>query len=504
MDYNIVINKTDLHSGRAMLPIWDRVKPDTAYIQSRSDSVSNGHHSGRTLRLQPFLQPRSGNWEMEHMTTSRKFPGIRIAAGAMASGLIALSAPAHAGGFGVHEQSTTFLGSAFAGAAAGGDISSMYWNSAAAAASPGCNVLSSYTLILGRGEESARSGLFVTGTPVAPGLTPVETDVGSDALVAASYLACQLSDKLYAGLALNAPFGLLTKPDDTRWAGSPIAVTSKVFSTTINPTIAYKLTPALTLGVGLQVEYFRLRLNHGAFPPLGPLAPARSFEGDDWGVGATVGLLWQPLPGTSIGLGYRSAVSLDVSGSFTRGPLATGASASLTLPEQVTFSFRQAVAPGWTLLGTVEWQHWSRLGDVAAVGSGCGVSGICEVLNLNYRDGWFYSLGAEYAWSPLLLLRAGVAYEISPIKDSTRDILVSDSNRVFLGVGASYKYSEHIVIDFAYAHIFFEDAPFCIASAAANGGSTHCNPATRPAAILLRGDADVSADLISVGLRYRF
>jgi long-chain fatty acid transport protein len=206
-------------------------------------------------------------------------------------------------------------------------------------------------------------------------------------------------------------------------------------------------------------------------------------------------------------------VSLDLSGSFTRGPglttgpaLSTGASANLTLPEQVALSLRQTVAPGWTLLGTVEWVHWSRLGDVAAVGAGCGgAGGICEVLNLNYRDGWLYSLGAEYAWSPALLLRAGVAYEISPIKDSTRDILVPDSNRVFLGVGASYKYSENIVVDFAYSHIFFEDdAAFCIASAAANGGSTHCNAATRPAAILLRGDIDSSADLISVGLRYRF
>ena len=446
------------------------------------------------------------------MKTPGKLLGNPVAAGAMASWLIVLSAPAHAGGFGVHEQSTTFLGSAFAGAAAGGDISSMYWNSAAAAASPGCSVLSSYTLILGSSDETARSGVFATGTPVAPGLTPVSADVGSDALVAASYMACQLSDKLYAGLALNAPFGLLTKPDDLRWAGSPIAVTSKVFSTNINPTLAYKLTPALTVGVGLQVEYFRIRLNHAAFPSLlGPLAGTRSVEADDWGVGATAGLLWQPLPGTSIGLGYRSAVDLDVSGSFTRGPglttgpgLSTGTSASLTLPEQVTFSFRQAVAPGWTLLGTVEWQNWSRLGDVAAVGSGCGPAGICEVLNLNFRDGWFYSLGAEYAWSPLLVLRAGVAYEISPIKDSTRDILVPDSNRVFLGLGASYRYSEKIVIDFAYAHIFFEDAPFCIASAAANGGSTHCNPATPPSAILLRGSADTSADLISVGLRYRF
>src|SRR5262245_33514991 len=452
------------------------------------------------------------------MTAIGKCGGIGIAIGSIAYGLAALAAPAHAGGFEVREQSTTYLGSAFAGSAAGGDISSIYWNSAATGALPGCNTASSYSLILGRSDETARSGLFVDGTTIPPGipvsgLTPTSTDVGSDSLVPASYLTCQLSDKLFVGAALNSQFGLLTKPDDLKWAGSPIAVTSKIFSINFNPTVAYKLTPALTFGVGLQVEYFKIRLNHGSFtsPLLGPLTGSRFFEADDWGVGATAGLLWQPLPGTSVGVGYRSAVSLEVGGGFRRGPgligppaLSAHATADLTLPEQVTFSFRQAVAPGWAVLGTVEWTNWSRLGDVAAVGSGCGPTGVCEVLNLNYRDGWLFALGAEYAYSPSLLLRAGVAYEISPIENDTRDILVPDSNRVFLSLGASYKYSEQIIVDLAYSHIFFEDANFCIASAAANAGTTHCNPGTPATAILLRGDVDSSVDIISVGLRYRF
>ena len=38
---------------------------------------------------------------------------------------------ASAGGFAVREQSSSFLGTSFAGNAAGGDMSSMYWNSAA-------------------------------------------------------------------------------------------------------------------------------------------------------------------------------------------------------------------------------------------------------------------------------------------------------------------------------------------------------------------------------------
>jgi long-chain fatty acid transport protein len=433
------------------------------------------------------------------MTKLGRLCGAGLLAGAsVCAGL----AGAHAGGFSVREHSTTFLGSAFAGSAAGNDISSMYWNPAAAAALPGCSTLSSYSLILGRSDVTADSGMFVDANPAASR----STDVGSDATVPASYVACQLSDRLFLGLSLNSPFGLLTKPDDVRWAGSPIAVTSKVFTANLTPTVAYKISPALTLGVGLQVEYFRLRLNHAA---LGAAIGTRSYEADDWGVGATLGLLWQPLPGTAVGLGFRSAVDLDVKGAFVRGAgdltgpaFRADASADLTLPEQLTFSFRQAVAPGWTVLGTVEWQNWSRLDNVAAVGGGCGSSGVCEVLNLNYHDGWFFSLGAEYAWSPTLILRGGVAYEISPIDGRTRDILVPDSNRVWLGLGASYKYSEHIIVDFAYSHIFFADAPYCIADPGT--GSTHCNAGTPPEAILLRGDIDSSVDIVSVGLRYRF
>jgi long-chain fatty acid transport protein len=420
---------------------------------------------------------------------------------------------AQAGGFGVREQSALFLGTAFAGSAAGGDLSSMYWNSAATAVSPGCSFSSSLTGIFPRGEETAVSGLFVTGLPpVAAGLTSTSTDVATDALVPSSYAACQVTDRLYLGLGLNSPFGFRTKPDNTGWAGSPIATSSRVFSVDINPTLAYKVTPELTVGVGVQVEYFKLRLNHGGFNSiLGPLSGSRVYEADDWGVGATAGFLWQPFATTTVGLGYRSAVEVDPSGNFTRtvgatsGPaVSTGAAASLTLPDEVTLSVRQGITPRFTMLGTVEWVNWSRIGNVAAAGSGCGPTGNCEVLNLNYRDGWYFSVGGEYAYSPLLMLRAGVGYEISPIKDSTRDILLPDNNRVFLSVGATYKHSAQLSLDIGYSHLFLDDAPFCIANAALNGGTTHCTAGTPAAAVLLRGSADNSVDIVGLGLKYKY
>jgi long-chain fatty acid transport protein len=442
-------------------------------------------------------------------------PGIsavraaRVAA-ATAGTLLVCGGAASAGGFGIREQSAQFLGSAFAGSAAGGDLSSMFWNPAAAAR-PGCNSASSYTAVFGQSTETAESGLLVTGGLGIPPLRPTSTEVGTSGLVPASYGNCQLTDKLYVGIALNSPFGFTTKPDNPSWAGSPIALTSKIFSFDINPTVAYRLTPELTIGAGVQIEFLSIRLNRASFGSLvGPLSGSRAFDADDWGVGATAGILWQPTRTTAIGLGYRSAVTEDVSGDYTRstgaisGPaVATTAKGSITLPDELTLSARQDLSPHLALLGTIAWQNWSRLQNVPATSAGCP-GGVCEVLNLNYRDGWFYSVGAEYIVHPGLTLRAGIAYETSPIQDSTRDILLPDSDRVELAAGASYRFSERITLDVAYSHLFFQDGSYCIASAALNGGTTHCNAATPAAAVLLTGKPDVSVDLLAFGMKYRF
>jgi len=262
----------------------------------------------------------------------------------------------------------------------------------------------------------------------------------------------------------------------------------------------------------VQVEYMSTRLTHGAFNSFGgPLVGARSFDGNDWGLGATVGVIWQPSQATSIGLGYRSAVSMDLSGQYvTTAGLLSGpaisqeAVASLTLPDEVTLSVRHRLTQQMHLLGTVEWQNWSRIQNVSALSPGCSPTSVCERLNLNYRDGWFYSIGAEYAYSPWLSLRAGLGYELSPIQDSTRDILLPDSNRIHLNLGASYKYSDQLTFDIGYAHVFFEDGTFCIANAGLNAGTSHCRPGTSPAAVLLSGRSEVSVDVLSLGMKYRF
>jgi long-chain fatty acid transport protein len=416
---------------------------------------------------------------------------VRLAL-ASAAALVACAAASEtqAGGFGVREQSTYFQGDAYAGVAAGGDISSMFWNPAAAASLDGFNSSSNYAGVFATANEHATSGLLLGGVPAS-------ANVGSSSLVPASYYTLQLTDQLYAGLALNAPFGLTTKPDNLSWAGSPIATTTKVFSVDANPVLAYKVTPTLTIGAGIQVEYFDIQLGHASLPAA---LPSRYYKADDVGVGVTAGAIWQPMAGTTLGLGYRSAVNENVNGLYSLGNgFGTIATGKVTLPDEVTFSVRQAITSQLTLLGTVEWDRWSSIGNVSATSPLCG--GVCETLNLNYRDSWFYSLGAEYAYNPWLTLRTGVGYEISPITDATREIQLPDSNRIHVNFGASYKWSDSLTLNASYSHIFFDDAPFCMALGTAVTPATHCISGSQ---VLLAGSSSDSADVVSIGWNYKF
>jgi len=410
---------------------------------------------------------------------------IGIGAATLAGVSIAAMTAAHAGGFAIREQSAYYQGMSFAGAGTGDTLSSMYWNSAAAAAAPGMNSESHISLILPDSEITATDGALTGDGALCLATNDCESgDIADPALVPASYANYQINDQLYLGLAMNSGFGLVTKPDNTDWAGSAIAITSDVFSINVNPTLAYKLTPELTVGVGVQIEYLNVRLNN----------PDRSAELDDIGFGATAGVTWTPAPGTTLGVGYRSAVSFDLEGDYNIGT-SFDAEADLTLPDMVTIGLRQAVTERIDVLVGYEWTNWSRVGSIPVDVTGLGTP---ETLRLEYDDGHFVSVGLEYAYTPETTLRAGAAWEKSPIPDEERNVLLPDSDRIWLSIGATHRLTENITIDLGYTHIFADDAPIC---RAIEGPAGPCDPGTTP---LLIAEGDASVDIIAASFKYKW
>jgi len=270
------------------------------------------------------------------------------------------------------------------------------------------------------------------------------------ALASASYYVYQVNDRLFAGLGLNSPFGLSTESD--AWAGSPHDSESSLFTVNANPNVAYKLSDDISVSAGFQLQYANAN-----FETADPVTGAKvdDVEGDDFGFGFTAGLLFTPSDTTRIGVGFRSMIEHELKGSGVVGPYTGGLTTPLDTPEIVTLGIRQNIDERWTAMAGVEWTNWSRFKNLAVYGD--PGSGALSTTPENWKDSWFVSLGAEYAYSDTLTLRGGLAYEDSGVPDSTRTPRIPDNDRYWVSVGATWQVNNWLKTNLAYSHAFVED-----------------------------------------------
>lgn len=405
--------------------------------------------------------------------------------GAMIAGI----AVAEAGGFAVREQSAYGQGTSFAGMAAPGDsISAMFWNPAAVTTVTGMTVEGNLTAVFPRSElevDPARSTLTAIGISGNGG------NVGETGFVPAAYFAMPVTDRLYFGMSVNAPYGFGTT-SDSPWVGMFSHLDAEAKSINVTPVVGFKFNDIISVAVGMQIEYFDVDIETALAPVGSP--PRQRLDGDATDVGFVAGVTLTPFDGTTIGIGYRSMVKHSLDGTQTfdvplRTPLGTvpaGAypiGADVTLPDTLSIGVRQVINHAFTVMAGMEWTNWSRIQTVPFLGSPARSD-----LALNFEDGWFFSLGGEYKHSPNWTFRAGLGYEITPTTDEDRSIRLPDADRVWASIGASYNWNERLSIDAGYSHIFIEDAPIDEATAG----------------FRYAGVSEGSGDIISLGIRYKF
>ena len=106
------------------------------------------------------------------------------------------------------------------------------------------------------------------------------------------------------------------------------------------------------------------------------------------------------------------------------------------------------------------------------------------------------AIGAEYLmhderWT----MRGGIHYDTTPTVDEFRDTTVPDSERIWLGLGASYRMSKTSSIDFAFNHVFFRDTRIDLTRTFFEG---------TPLASVARITSDVKSVVNTVSVEYRF
>lgn len=396
-----------------------------------------------------------------------------LAAGAAMVGAALLPTAALASGYALKEQSVSGQGTSFAGVSAGGngDASSMFFNPATMGLVKGNQFVQTFTGIMPYSKlesASARRAAYAGGSTITG-----RTDVGDgaqDAVLPAGYFVYTVNDDLKLGISGNGPWGLVTDYSYD-WVGRYHGVRSDLRTYNFGPSMSYQVNPVLTVGFGIQVQYMKAELSQVNDFGLrlgrpGSLDLTSDIVGDDIGFGFTAGVLYQPLPTTRVGLGFRSAVTHELEGDITISnrpsslagvlPSSSTATAKTTTPEIVSLGAYHELSDRLAIMGEVQWTNWSRFRELrVAFGSpALGTSATEE----EWKDSWFFALGAAYKATDRLVLRTGIGYDQSPISDAYRTPRIPDADRTWLSVGAGYKVTDAIQLDVAYTHIFVQDS----------------------------------------------
>ncbi len=372
-----------------------------------------------------------------------KNPTFKIAAAAMmVAG--AFATQTYAAGFQLSEQSAIQMGRAMAGAGVvGDDLSAVHYNPAGMTLLSGTRMQATGTWVAVNLDYKGDSGQSENGR--LKGQT-----------IPAGFITHQINDSLWAGLGLTVPYGMGTEYGEG-WKGKSRGTESMILTFDINPNLAWKVNDMLSVGGGISLQYAKAELGMG----MGPMQA--NVKGDSWAWGWNVGLMFQPVETVRLGLAYRSHIAHNADGHTTLNnvPNATGVSnlrsdmeVRLKTPDTITLSATWEATDALRLSGTARWSKWSNfrslnVQNLDLAGTKLGTT----VVENNWDDTWFFSVGADYKLNGQWTVRGGVAYDQGPVENQYRMAVIPDTDRVWFSGGASYKYTDNLTFDFGATYI---------------------------------------------------
>lgn len=291
--------------------------------------------------------------------------------------------------------------------------------------------------------------------PLSP--TAVESD-GDWNLLPNIYYSLPIGERWALGLGITAPYGQGISWDESDFAlgalpANLVPYEALLVFLNINPSVAYKLTDDLSIGGGLNFAYSELTLK--ALQGTGPLPnPIWSVEGngDGFGIGANLGIAWDPVEGQRLSLTYRSQMQIDYEGDFEiNGAKAGPFETEVKLPNIVGVGYGFELSERVQIEALVEWLQWS-LNDSQKL-----VAGVpAPDLENNWDDTFTFGLGGSWQALDSLVVRAGYAFIPTPIPDETITPLLPDADRHAISFGLGYTLGAH-TLDLAYTVSIYEE-----------------------------------------------
>ncbi|MBU6400486.1 MAG: outer membrane protein transport protein [Verrucomicrobia bacterium] len=234
------------------------------------------------------------------------------------------------------------------------------------------------------------------------------------------------------GLGIYVPYGLsVDYPAD-----SPLrtaAISGSLLYTTLNPVIAWRITPKLSVALGPTINLSEIQFERG----LG-LTPGDQFKykGEGWDAGFNAGIRWQPVERWAFGAQYHSATTVDYHGHSEIYPYApppyyprTSTGAQIRFPQFAVGGVSFRPTPDWNLEFDVDWTDWHSVREIPFSGVPLPAFPIDGLSSLMYEFGVTRQLSRGYYCS------AGYFYSEKSGPDSTFNPVIPDANLHLGGLG---------------------------------------------------------------------
>ena len=213
----------------------------------------------------------------------------------------------------------------------------------------------------------------------------------------------------------------------------------------------------------------------------------RTLDADNIAPTAWAGIMYELDENNRYSLTYRSEVKVDFEGDYrselssspainaalsSQGlPYGTGGSTiggnlTLNLPEMWELSGYNKVAPQWAIHYSLAYTSWSQFEELKAT-SNNGQTLFYK--DESFRDSYRLALGTTYFMDDNWTLRAGIAFDDSPVPSDHRSISIPDQDRLWLSTGATYAFNKDASVDVGVSymhgqHVEFTEGPYTFKS----------------------------------------
>lgn len=323
--------------------------------------------------------------------------------------------------------------------------------------------------------------------------------------------AFSIYDNLKAGITINTPYGSGIDWTDN-WPGATLNQSVKIQVFNIQPTVSYRILPNLSVGAGLMVAWGNVDLNKGLLKAstINAMIPSvvkqqlveqgvpAEYITDDMVnqyasqmylnneitpasvnlkgtaevvLGFNVGAMWDINDKITVGASYRSKMDMKVKSGDAKLSYNipneavqqvvqsklnvldnTNFAAQLPAVSVLTFGVSYKPIERLTLAFDAQLSGWSDYEKLSIDFVGLDAP-FDQHITKNYSDAWAFRLGAQFAMTNRLDLRAGFIVDTTPVNENYFNPETPGMTRLEPTFGFSFRPIENFSVDLAFTYV---------------------------------------------------